>query len=293
MTTTLRILIIAIGATFFASCSDDTFGDDAESYEDLVCWSEPDLKATPNSDPDDTTIPMIFRMGEKYSFKYRLFRPDGYEESTSKLPLIIYLHGLDQRGDDNLAQMNYAVYYFMRYPQYQAFAVYPQCPVDAYWALSKRPNNFNPSKMELNPEHCYMDYGLCQLIADLENTYPIDSNRIYIVGHSMGGIGTLDMIASHPGLFAAALSFCGTINPQRFTTDHEVPLMMLHNADDQVIPVEGSRQTYNRLRSLGSEVVYNEGESGGHICWANAVKNTDMLEWLFSHSLSDRIQQNQ
>lgn len=66
---------------------------------------------------------------------------------------------------------------------------------------------------------------------------PIDSNRIYIVGHSMGGIGTLDMIASHLGIFAAALSFCGSINPQRFTSDHEVPLMMLHNTDDRVIPV--------------------------------------------------------
>ena len=44
MTTTLRILILAIGATLFASCSDSTFGDDAESYEGLECWSEPDIK---------------------------------------------------------------------------------------------------------------------------------------------------------------------------------------------------------------------------------------------------------
>ena len=154
MTTTLRILILAIGATLFASCSDNTFGDDAESYEGLECWSEPDIKATPIPSPYNTTIPMVFRMGEKYSFKYRLFRPDGYEESTSKLPLIIYLHGLDQRGDDNLAQMDYAVCYFMCYPQYPAFAVYPQCPIDAYWALRKWPNNLNSSKMELNPRHC-------------------------------------------------------------------------------------------------------------------------------------------
>ena len=174
-----KLWILATLVFAFSSCiNDDTFGDDYEDYTALVCWSEPDMTVAPLKSDHMPTTPMIFRMGEKYSFCYRLFKPKGYEESDQRLPLIIYLHGLDQRGDDNLAQMNYAVYYFMRYPQYQAFAVYPQCPVDAYWALSKWPTNFNPSKMELNPENCYMDYGLRQLIADLENTYPIDSNRI-------------------------------------------------------------------------------------------------------------------
>ena len=93
------------------------------------------------------------------------------------------------------------------------------------------------------------------------------------------------MIASHPDIFAAAISFCGTINPNRFTTNHEVPLMLYHNVDDNIITVEGSRQTYQRLLQLGSEVVYNEGASGGHICWNDAVKTPEMMDWLCSHSI--------
>ena len=284
-----RLSILIALALAFAACHDDTFGDDNEDYTDLVCWSEPDLRPSNLKTDFIPTSPMIFRMGEKYSFCYRLFKPQGYEESEQPLPLIIYLHGLDQRGSDNIAQMNYCVNYFMSYADYPAFVVYPQCPEDAYWGLKKRPKSFSPNNMELSPKHSYMDYGICQLIVDLEKNYPIDPQRIYIAGHSMGGIGTLDFIASHPGIFAAALSFCGTINPERFSTEHEVPLFMLHNADDDIITVEGSRQAYRRLLYLGSEVVYHEGASGGHICWQDYVKTPDMLAWLMSHSLSSRF----
>ncbi|MGN0230074.1 MAG: alpha/beta hydrolase-fold protein [Muribaculaceae bacterium] len=275
------------------SCrNDDTFGDDYEDYTSLICWSEPDMVAQPLRTDFVPTTPMIFRMGEKYSFCYRLFKPKGYEESDQQLPLIIYLHGLDQRGSDNIGQMNYSVNYFMTHADYPAFVTFPQCPKDAYWGLKNRPKSFSPNKMELSPKHSYMDYGICQLIIDLEKNYPIDPQRIYIAGHSMGGIGTLDFIASHPGVFAAALAFCGTINPDRFTTNREVPLMMLHNADDDIVTVEGSRQTYRRLLHLGSEVVYKEGASGGHICWQEATQTPDMLAWLMSHSLNTRFGDN-
>ena len=287
-----RILNLFMLLLIASSCTDDEPGDNDE-FDNLLsetCWSEPDNDAKPIQEIYQCTTPMTFRIGTKYSFKYRIFTPSSYNSSTERFPLIIYLHGLDARGTDNNAQMNYAAYYFLAYNnQYPAFVVYPQCPIDAYWGLKKRPENFSPNDMELNPKHSYMNYGICQLIADLEKNYPIDSQRIYIAGHSMGGIGTLDFIACHPDVFAAALSFCGTINPNRFTTSQEVPLFILHNADDDVITVEGSRQTYRYLLQLGSEVVYHEGASGGHICWLDATKTPDMLEWLMSHSLSSRF----
>ena len=287
-----RILNLFMLLLIASSCTDDEPGDNDE-FDNLLsetCWSEPDNDAKPIQEIYQCTTPMTFRIGTKYSFKYRIFTPSSYNSSTERFPLIIYLHGLDARGTDNNAQMNYAAYYFLAYNnQYPAFVVYPQCPIDAYWGLAKRPDDFHPPKMEIAPKHSYMDIAMLRLISYLQNTYRIDVNRIYIVGHSMGGIGTLDMIASHPDVFAAAISFCGTINPNRFTTNHEVPLTLFHNADDDIITVEGSRMTYQRLIQLGNEVVYHEGASGGHICWLEATKTPDMLEWLMSHSLSSRF----
>ncbi len=284
-------LLLAVFTIGLLSCSDEDFAD-GKTLNDLQFeyWSEPDKEARPIQQIYQCTTPMKFRIGTNHSFKYRIFKPSTYDSSTKQFPLIIYLHGLDARGTDNNAQMNYAAYYFIKYNKRNpAFVVYPQCPVDAYWGLEKRPDDFNPNNMDILPNKSYMDIGILKLIADLQNTYRIDGKRIYIVGHSMGGIGTLDFIASHPGIFAAALSFCGTINPERFSTDCEVPLFMLHNADDDIITVEGSRQTYRRLLQLDSEVVYHEGASGGHICWLDATKTPDMLEWLMSHSLSSRF----
>ena len=284
-------LLLAVFTIGLLSCSDEDFADD-KTLNDLqfeTCWSEPDNNAQPVQQIYQNTTPMKFNIGTKYSFKYRILTPTEYNSTTTQYPLIIYLHGLDARGLDNSKQMNYAAFYFIEHNnQYPAIVVYPQCPNDAYWGLANRPSNFHPDKMDVLPNKSYMDIGLIKLIEDLQNSYRIDAKRIYIAGHSMGGIGTLDMIANHPNIFAAAISFCGTINPLRFTTSHEVPLMLYHNADDDIITVGGSRKTYQRLLQLGSEVIYNEGSSGGHICWNEAVNTPDMINWLYSHSLDNR-----
>ncbi|MGN0213740.1 MAG: alpha/beta hydrolase-fold protein [Muribaculaceae bacterium] len=287
MNTFKSTIIFAFILIALLSCSDDEEFIDVMELENAQCWSEPDYQALPTSaEIFSTTKPMKFNIGNSHCFKYRIYEPLGSDTITCKLPLIIYLHGLDARGTDNNAQMNYAASYFVIFNNnFPSYIVFPQCPEDAYWGLTKRPSDFTPSKMELNPSHSYMDFGLIKLIEELTTNYNIDSRRVFLVGHSMGGIGTLDMIASHPNIFAAAISFCGTINPNRFTTNHEVPLMLFHNADDDIITVEGSRKTYQRLLQLGSEAVYTEGASGGHVCWTEAVKTPDMLLWIFKHTL--------
>lgn len=260
--------------------------DDIENQaEELICRSETDSQVRAMNDARSEMLAMNFIITRKLGFKYRIYKPaEASEPGEERFPLIIHLHGIDERGNDNIRHLDYIADSLVSYAKrHAAYVVCPQCPIEPYWSLKSRPDNFQPNNMELAPEASYMSTGLTRLIDELVNEYRVDSTRVYIMGKSMGGIGTLDMIVRHRSKFAAATAFSATINSQRFRGKNEVPLMLFHNINDGAIPVEGSRQTFKRLKALGCEVEYIEGNDGGHDSWSMAFKDTKMLDWLLSH----------
>ena len=236
--------------------------DDIENLaEELICRSEPDPQVMAMNDARSEMMAMNFIITRKLGFKYRIYKPaEAYEPGEERFPLIIHLHGIDERGNDNIRHLDYIADSLVSYAKrHAAYVVCPQCPIEPYWSLKSRPDSFQPNNMELAPEASYMSTGLTRLIGELVNEYRVDSTRVYIMGKSMGGIGTLDMIVRHRSKFAAATAFSATINSQRFRGKNEVPLMLFHNINDGAIPVEGLRQTFKRLKALGCEVEYIEG----------------------------------
>ncbi|MGN0230641.1 MAG: alpha/beta hydrolase-fold protein [Muribaculaceae bacterium] len=282
--------LIALSLLLF-SCSDDIPGpEDLEQHaEELICRSETDPQAMAMNDARSEMLPMHFVITRKLGFKYRIYKPaEASVPGEERFPLIIHLHGIDERGNDNIRHLDYIADSLVSYAKrHAAFVVCPQCPVEPYWSLKSRPDSFQPNNMELAPEASYMSTGLTRLIDELVNEHRVDSTMVYIMGKSMGGIGTLDMIVRHRSKFAAAATFSATINSQRFRGKNEVPLMLFHNINDGAIPVEGSRQAFKRLKNLGCEVEYVEGNDGGHDSWSLAFKDTKMLDWLMSHRRID------
>lgn len=275
-------LVIAI-----SSCSDSEPQDLLSELDSPIYASTDDPDAKDLGSPLNAYKARKFNITETKSFKYRILPPNDIV-AGQKYPLIIYLHGKDHRGSDNSSQLHYLAHFFLKHHiDFPAYVIYPQCPTDAYWSLTKRPSDFNPHKMPIAPKLSYVGLGLIKLIEELGNTEQVDLNRVYIMGHSMGGIGTLDIITRYPNMFAGAVAFCGTINPLRFDSSTNVPIFLVHNADDSTITVEGSREAYKRLKELSHTVVYQESSTGGHVCWNTITQTNQLLKWIFNFT-SDR-----
>ena len=128
---------------------------------------------------------------------YRVLLPEGYEKNSQKMyPLIIFLHGIGERGNDNELQLVHCSDFFKKdyfREKWPSIVVYPQCPSDSHWSKVKNrfpyPYKFYKRKRKNKQLDVLEDF-----IEYVENTYPINKNQIYIGGLSMGGMGTLEMI---------------------------------------------------------------------------------------------------
>lgn len=217
------------------------------------------------------------------SLPYRLLRPME-EKSGKKYPLVLFLHGAGERGNDNEKQLTHGGAMFLNpvnREKYPAFVVMPQCPEDKYWAFSSRPTSFLPVEMPMNQEIAPIFSTLKELL-DLYLAMPqVDKNRVYIVGLSMGGMGVYDMAVRFPELFAAAIPICGAVNPTRLAAAKSVKFRVFHGDADNVVPVEGSREAYKALKAAGAKVEYIEFPGITHGSWTPAFNHPDFMKWLF------------
>jgi predicted peptidase len=121
-----------------------------------------------------------------------------------------------------------------------------------------------------------------EIIADLLAKLPIDSSRIYVTGHSMGGAGTWHMIAERPRFFAAAAPVCGHPLPATAGTVKDVPIWNFHGAADDIEPVTTSRTMIEAVRRAGGHPRYTEYQGVGHEVFMWAYTEPALVEWLFA-----------
>lgn len=217
------------------------------------------------------------------SLNYRLLRPE-VEQAGEKYPLVLFLHGAGERGSDNEKQLFHGSQMWLNpvnRENYPAFVLFPQCPESGYWAYTERPVSFEPDRMPA-------DVPLSPVLAvlkELLDTYlampQVDRQRIYVMGLSMGAMGTYDLAIRYPELFAAAIPICGTVNPSRLEAAKGVKFRIFHGDADNVVPVSGSRQAYKALKSAGAEVLYMEFPGVAHGSWNPAFTQPDFMKWLF------------
>lgn len=221
------------------------------------------------------------------TLRYRILFPPEFD-ATQKYPLVLFLHGAGERGDDNTRQLTHGSCMFtnpVNREKYPAVVLFPQCPADKYWFTDKRPETFSPERFPENPPLS----GSLKQVTGLLYTYLdsgyIDSRRIYIIGISMGGMATFDMICRNPGLFAAAIPICGMINPKRLKEANiQTAVRIYHGDADRTVPVEGSRKAYTALKEGGGNVEYTEFPGCHHDSWNPAFNRPDFLSWLFKQT---------
>lgn len=216
------------------------------------------------------------------TLRYRLLQPEEFEEGQ-EYPLVLFLHGMGERGADNRAQLEWGVGAFAEESfrqDHPAIVIAPQAPDNDYWAnLDWR--NEGTGLMENPTKPLQMVYDLIQR---LSGEMPVDRGRLYITGLSMGGFGTWDLITRYPDMFAAAMPVCGGGDPSKAHLLKDLPIWTFHGAQDQVVPVDLSRDMINAIREAGGTPGYTEYPHVDHFSWIPAYNDRFALDWLFAQS---------
>lgn len=225
----------------------------------------------------------IFVSSEGDSLLYRMLRPETIRPGE-KYPLVLFLHGAGERGNDNERQLTHGGQMFLNpvnREKYPAFVLFPQCPADKYWAYTERPKSFMPEDMPEKQEITPIFHALKQLLDSYLAMPEVDKQRIYIIGLSMGAMGTYDLVVRYPKIFAAAIPICGTVNQSRLPAAKDVKFRLFHGDADDVVTVEGSRGAYKALKAAGADVEYIEFPGCNHGSWNPAFNYPDFMDWLF------------
>jgi predicted peptidase len=231
------------------------------------------------------------------SIRYQLLVPPGYD-ATKKYPVLIFFHGIGERGTDGASQLKWVAPVFAG-ADFQAknpcFVVVPQCPppqpgagnaadnlwVDTdYFTPQNRPRSAEPTKP--------MTLAL-KALDQVEAKYSIDKNRVYVAGLSMGGFATWDCITRFPNRFAAAIACCGGGDDTTVTAEvARVPMWAFHSADDPVVHVQRTRMMIDAMKKAGGDPKYTEFTGLGHASWTKAFSTDGLYDWLFSQNLAQR-----
>ena len=195
---------------------------------------------------------------------YRLMKPIDFDENKT-YPLILSLHGAAGKGDDNLKnfkEWNFSMAEESWRKKYPCFVLMPQ--MRRGWTMVERDKSLKgqPGTAVLSIE----------LIEQLKGEYKIDEERIYVLGHSMGGQGTWITIWNHPDYFAAAIPSAGApfsppdseLEEQPYSRFKDVPVWAFHSDDDGTIDVECSRKIFRAMQECGGNMKYTEVTGFGH-----------------------------
>ena len=191
----------------------------------------------------------VFESSEGEKLNYRLLTPENAKQSK-KYPLVLFLHGAGERGEDNEKQLIHGSQMFLNptvREKHPAFVLFPQCPSNLYWAFLERPESFDNLQMggEMPP--------ILQTVKEMLDTYladpMVDKDRIYIMGLSMGGMGTFSLVSRYPEIFAAAIPICGVADLSVLPAAKDVKFRIYHGDADTVVSVKHSREAYRTLKS--------------------------------------------
>lgn len=214
------------------------------------------------------------------TLRYRLYKPSE-PRSGERYPLVLFLHGAGERGDDNAAQLKHGVREFMeRQDQNPCYLLVPQCPTGKRWVEADWSEESGKGTFPEDPSVTMR--GVLDVIDALVASEPIDPQRMYVTGLSMGGYGTWYASGFKGTPFVAAAPVCGGGDPQWASRYVGMPLWAFHGDADRAVPVKRSREMIAAIKEAGGEAKYTEYPGVGHDSWTQTYADDAFHAWLFS-----------
>lgn len=183
---------------------------------------------------------------------YRLYIPKEYDGSRA-FPMVLALHGLGGT-EDSMFGANYQVL-----PEAEKRGYIIAAPlgyrIDGGYGRAMGGDNKRSQLSELDT---------MQVLERVRKDYKIDNARIYLLGHSMGGIGTWVLGAKYPQIWAVLAPISGVADPRTVEVMRNIPEVVVHGDADTTVPVGGSRAMVAEMKKLGVDVKYIEVPGGSH-----------------------------
>lgn len=253
---------------------------------------------------------------------YRFLLPENYD-SSKKYPLILNLHGRAGIGDDNESHMRNWTEVFVDSDwrnQYPCIVVAPQS-WDSWSIFNERIPELSPDEIAgFGPDFkARFDSGRYKtdtvstaslsmaflLVDKISRDYSVDTKRIYVMGHSMGGAGSWNAIWAAPERFAAAIPSAGGLAPWKDTTRFKnVPIWAFHGDSDPTVPFSFSQVIFDAIKAVkgnmkftvlkdvkhnaSSYAFYYKGDEDGHVTLSSSKKcdpTPNVWDWLFRQKL--------
>jgi predicted peptidase len=196
-------------------------------------------------------------------YRHLRYVPTAYDPAgTDRWPLVVFLHGAGERGDDiDLIKKHGIPKLVEEGRQFPFFAVSPQSEPDRYWDEERVEN----------------------LVRTMESEYRIDPDRIYLTGLSMGGIGTWMTAIAYPDRFAALAPICARGETEHIARIAHVPVWAFHGDADTCVLESKGRAMVEALRAAGGVVGYTVYPGVEHDSWTATYNDDRLYEWLLAN----------
>ena len=200
-------------------------------------------------------------------YNFWIYTPSDYESDTHPLPLMIFLHGASLCGNNLDRVRRYGVLDAIeRGKRIPMLVVAPQNPGGAW----------NPAKIN-------------DMLQWVEANYRVDTTRVYVLGMSLGGYGTMDFVGTYPEKVAAAMALCGGCSLKDVSGLGQVPLWIMHGTADRAVSVQQSKRVVSQLEQSGNDKLLRyfwvKGASHGTLARLFYMQKT--YDWLVGHSTKD------
>ena len=202
----------------------------------------------------------------KDGYDFWLYLPEDYDSGSHSKPVVMFLHGKSLCGTDLEKVREYGC----------INAIERGLGIDAIVVAPRAQGAWEPKKV-----HDVFDW--------VKTHYRVNTRRLYVMGMSMGGYGTLDYAATYPNEVAAAMAMCGGATTTSLCGLNELPLWIIHGTADNAVPVSCSQRVVDEMCSCGdtSRLIFDKLNRVNHTRLARVFYLDQTYEWLFSHSLSD------
>jgi predicted peptidase len=215
---------------------------------------------------------------------FRLLSPNKITEDT---PIVLFLHGAGERGEDNEIQLVHGGQMFLdSIEKYPALYVFPQCPKDGYWSNVEVDRSTNPVELNFDslPTPTPAMQAVLELLDMLVDEYKLKSTNHKVLGLSMGGMGTFEILQYRPDFFNKSIAICGGGHlswADKYSKTSSI--WIAHGMDDNVVALGESISMYEAISSNELEVKFDQYPEVGHNSWDNVFADPDMLQWLFDN----------